>query len=1035
MPAFHVNRLESIESNVIARLKAMVTARLKGESLSVDGIDSLNSIAEIETAIEKLEMTEDLRKTVNRDINAYSAVLGERDRRKNPLGSTIDRTGSRYNVAKASFTDDVEAQLLELEGEIKDAIRASGGTVVEGDPTNQLSRLGTRDRQKFASRYRKILGFDEMITEQGIGEWVVSPDDLGRVNTGSNVFSQFNFDPAQPTTAVESMLSNMYVNFRPSLSDISAPDSDSFFMSGNLLTVETAKRYAKQYGEGAQVPRGPMAVFDLETGGVSPGSGVFQMSVRYSDTGDIDTLFFRNPIMERGIISDGVGGTTTIAERMMGGASYSTLDDLKATLSRMVKTDMLAGHNIDKFDLPFLLGSFDQMAESVRGADDELLDLFERFRAKVARGETWDTLAMLRTNARHLEDIPIHPGLQDLARIGAIGPPNRFSLQNILMTTNLLEVTARHSLHSEREIIDMVVRQGTHDADIDTLFESILAEYSDEVRVREAGADLAFGSLTEDDVLDFMDRVAHSKAMTPHIPVEWDDVTPGVQRYIETSLGVTYDEAAQLGQLGKFQLTPIEIEAIEQRMAAMGMAKGTRFDPLMARTQAGLFEQFLAEHEIGSGKPIGSHIPGYEQVQERMARDAIPFYELSTEERRVNSVLAKMGLSITPVEDRLVGDLMSDLLPTTRFFSADKIGMAGNGSVVFMPIDVLAEAEAAHVFDVIGPDGQLRPRTGFATGEQMYDLSPFKYTAPGGRTAYNISEDFIFSEDPIQARKEIEQLSEFLLDTKRVGEKEVKEIREHLIRSLEGRGRPKIQVGLARPTNVSVGTDDPIGRAYETLVEAMGGDPNMGQGKIDDASAGVRYRVGHTGEVVTTSTGHTYHTAGPAVLESTTYGDGARAYRDQALDLQDAYDRVRDLGTDDSAFRAAQAKKAQRQTLDTMYGRVRDLISDMPTSRKRLLAGVGATTLGVAGYFAYDRKQDRDDWFNETRESMPAESGQWYEDYQREMSPQFMYSSIKESRARTLNSLSTSNIVSDLSYNRINHTKMGNNKYAHLYAA
>lgn len=117
---------------------------------------------------------------------------------------------------------------------------------------------------------------------------------------------------------------------------------------------------------------------------------------------------------------------------------------------------------------------------------------------------------------------------------------------------------------------------------------------------------------------------------------------------------------------------------------------------------------------------------------------------------------------------------------------------------------------------------------------------------------------------------------------------------------------------------------------------------------------------------------------------------------------------------------------SRKAVLADSYERVsqaaRAAISDLPGGPKGLLAAVGLAALGVVGY-----KASRPSPYDETVDMQPYEGT----NYTRADNDSLAYLGPMPSSRR--DPLYTAGVVGNLDRNKINHTRMGNNKYDHLF--
>lgn len=984
--------LESVLSS-ISEHRTALTARAKQAASKKEAEEILSMVTRIES--------------VTDELSHFSKPAG----RNKIFGETITVTGNKY-VKFGQDPVDLRKELTELERDIRSHAKAVGVNL--GDDVSgmiDLNKFAPSKAREFRIRRNKILGLPTLLGEQGVGSWVVNPEQA-RLNAGMTPYSVMIPDPTEEAGLRSVAFSRGSIQFRANVLDVPGlDDTDAFSLGGVFPTMETMDRDLERMKSG-KLPGGRKAIIDIETAGLHTESGAWQLAVRYSDDPTkVENLYFRAPALDLGTMFKD-GKSIPMSQALVGDEAYASLDDLKRVLTGINASDYVAGHNIQSFDIPFLAEDLHRIARNLSPEgviDDDMLELIERFKGKTASGEVLDTLTLVGQKAAEL-NLSVAPEML------AMGKATPRSVENIMLQTNLLDLLSEK--HGHEEVMKQL-RRGVHYADVDTFFESAFLD--DDIMSRLKGVDeanpFAIRGL-EDNLDEVRSIISEAGALTPYMKMSDKDIAPGIK--------------ALMDQQGIGSITPFEHRVLEQRLRGRSVEAAEEVaDVRSILRNAGTFRR----HRDLLGEGV-SQPDDFINFQSRMAELGIPFHDLSDDERALGAALGSMEGITTPFSD--TAKLMDELLPSSTFFSEKSVQVFGNNietTRIAIPEEVLRAAEEAGVF-THEVDGVKQVRTSIASGEEMYALSPFKYMS-NGNLEKNVATTFRFSENAEEAAQEGYRLYNFLAANQREY-KITKEMLDQLAPLLTGsaileNGDPwgvfkyGIQTGVARPPRALGDSGrSSVEAAYDILVRTMGGSPE-GAAQPRDFS-GPTFYVGRMGESFD-SYGRTASRYGPAVLGTGIDNEFRAGYRKSTKASEQVFETVSGMGRGNVWREAAEHMKETGQ--EPFVLRAADFFSEhIGSNKKATLAGVAALTAG-AGYYMYERQQKKNEYFTDTTAAMPMEEGDWYQDYQQEIGVASGFGEVgSRSYARPFD---TMNVVSSLDRNKKGHHRMGPGKDAHLF--
>lgn len=927
----------------------------------------------------------------------------------------------------AMEADDFEPQMLSLEEEVYKYGDDVGINLRNafGD-TIPLGEIKDYDKYRyFKKRYEDLIGLQEVLETEGSGIPVISTEEAAKRGGRLRPYHRFAFDDDTPRESLRrAFFSRINLQISPEIVD--RPDRmmhEAYGISGNVPKLSTLRKERDLLMEG--IPAGRQAILDIETAGLEHSSGMWQMAVRYSDTDEVDQLFFRNPHLDRGSAFI-EGKVVPLSEKLMpSGTHYSSVEDLKGVLQKIINSDMIVGHNAASFDLPFIMSDLERLAKELTpdGVPDvDLLALRDQLGDKIKRGKVLDTMSIMNEEVDRL-GLKLSPLLETLPN-GDMGKLK--SLQNFLLQTNVLDLLAQK--HGEDEIYKMVVGQGTHDASVDTLFTGALSDPEIRENLQALNGKRQIGGLRKRKggaakIREIEDAIVGSQATTAFTNMAPGEIHQPIKELIERA---GYDPKTN-------PITYFEHNVLQQKMLgdALPAADLTETNPVRYFHRAGDFKKFV-EGQTGDGviqdiarladaeAALIPRVEDYHEFQKGLSQLNLPHANLSYPERALSASLSRVS---TPIGKPGLTSHLDGILPTSIWYDEDEIKVMRSGRVA-IPKRILEEAEAAKVFT----HGDVQ-RTAIASGEELYALSPFRY---GDKT--NVSKNFRFAEDPAKAKVEASELFEFIKRNQarfKVNTKTLDALAPQLTApeafdalSPSGVYKYGVQTGLIR----SMKSPDEEGfasRAFDAVVRFMGGDPEK-TARPADLTGPTAY-VGDFGKAETVA-GRNVQRSGPAVL-GRWMGQPARTryleQSNQAGTIMAAMAEENPKWLEEGAARKIASKSIAGE-------RILDLSEDLLKNHSRKL-GIGlAATAAVGGYYLYKRHQRKQDYYTETTGAMPNEPKDWYEDYQKEIGPSAA-PSFGGGGGYARQSLSTANVVSNLDNRKIGHTQMGSGKYSHLF--
>lgn len=602
-------------------------------------------------------------------------------------------------------------QINYLEEQADEALHATLGKSYQEDPfTIPLHRLPTNVRGDFLNRIDELTGMKKLIM-QGQGPTMFrgytksNPDgtiEYERSPAGRFVFNQGEFmgNSIDPRILRMSQQTARYDHARSILM------TERYYSAGthyrqrvlNNLQHQIDTKISTDVVEGTSKRAGNVLVFDVETPGLNPEEGIWQISARmlhgngqYTDL----TRSFDNPRMRWG---GEVGQTRQSLQNFLNPQGVTDYEaGMRDFLQMASQADYIAGHNV-LFDYRMVRHGL--VNTPAYKADQSFKDLADTFMHKFYNPETQVMGNIIDTNQlsrAFLHNISLAPEL-----VG--GPsPHQYSMQNILLQTNLLARVK--SEIGEGAVSDMLSR-GTHFADVDVPLEGYLLKYLQEGA--QGGLGLTqysageFGEMTPEE----RSAIVNSRAFTPNLPLSNPD-------YLHP---LALEKARQAGILeeGNTNISPLENMVIASRSLHEGSIPTTsssqlghfwdRFklnsipeDTAAMANHAGMWNRIFGSNVTQSGtlrRNLSEPSPEeWAHTQEALERANLPLPGLSWIERHLTATLGVAGGAANPEERNIRSLFGADVAPLGRFFGAEEIGVVGKSQITKVPMSIMEDWE------------------------------------------------------------------------------------------------------------------------------------------------------------------------------------------------------------------------------------------------------------------------------------------------------------------------------------------------------
>lgn len=925
-----------------------------------------------------------------------------------------DADAPGFMTPPVEMNETVRAKLADFERRY-DAVLERQGTPRNAEYIELSSIKDRTVRENMAKKFRDLIGLEEALNHQGTGTLI---------GESNRPYYFDRLDPSKPLDEIGVYYQQVTKQFIGSELGFNEDSASKVKLSGRLPRLSVAERIVAQVNGDVSLPD-RYATFDIETTGLDAQSNkVWQVSIRGSDGLEKNVFFDFDSL--------GTTKSGTMRDTLLQGVKTSPIGDIKQVLQTLDEYPALIGQNLS-FDISFLLNSLTQNKELM--GDPEFVGLLDNLRAKAGTAAVWDTNQLGRN---FLPDMKLATELDALshARLGRATP---FSMENIILETNLLEImNKKHGISAEEMLSKLDgsgTRRGLHYADVDTFFEDYYwKEISELMRGSDDPDAIKLAYKKGGFVLDGLEpeyndlirsEIIRTHAITPYTAMGYDQVDPAVLKALQESGGEQYVREVDIGRLGQFKgvaITPAEHQIIQSHLQNMGqnLADDLPLDAMLKGVKA---------HQAIVSSPLDSLPTVYQQQLDDLG---IPYASLSREERILSEAL-------TGTLDRSTA--IDALLPRGQWQGKLRPEVVGNRvRRLVLPMDILKQAEEAGVFNLVDrvtPEGQFdraddlgQPirRTALQEGGELLRLSGFEYDQAGQiAPVKDVSTNFLFSYDEKQAAAEITRLKQFLIDKQAelgIDRAVIDEIDTMSNDSLHKYG---VQVGTALrrdDTGRVIGGVDEAARLHDELARASGGimvdntDMNtmaFGVRVMEDADA--------RGNII----------SGPVTAAKGSEAVYQSQYTSAMERTRDLLDKTRGTRSNDAVVASIMQSATGKETMPFKIQKAMDNATKIYRKTPNSTKGAIAASAAVAGYYLYRKRQkSQGKFYEEPFEQQDYESEDFYQRYQADLgiSMAGQYNKPVHNRA---DPLGTANVVRDLDANRIRHTKMGPNKDSHLF--
>lgn len=876
------------------------------------------------------------------------------------------------------------------------------------DYTMRFDLLPYDTRRELSEMYDRYTGARKLIQERGIGR------PLGRRDPGARTASRpffsmpVDIDPTQGPVdigAVYFARQNFQISPERALygADIDAIRSSG----GRRLTLRGLADIADQINNTMNTVDKNILFFDIETAGLRDKDGLVQLAARLQRSdGDVSSRewYFKNDRFNTGVsaVDGGTAVSLEEAQRRRIGAPFqvprvASGDDYASKLleffSMVDEADIVSGQNIRNFDFPALVANAKDTAvyhatspegEAFRAAVGRFETKFSRL---MADREVVDTLEMFRVLFSGKIDID-----PELERMGALtGRYSTVSIQNILLQTNMLNLMEEEL--GPEEVANLIAKQ--HEAAADVVFSQHLHKEMEGVLRGENR--LRFGG---ESIRDSWRRtILKGGALVPTASIS--DISEVDSRLVSRL------ESAGLIRDGQVGISYMEQNILLGRQATQSGLSSTQMGPAQMAIRANMWREYSSFKGVGEGfitkagelAKIGK-IPSNEEyaaVQKRMADAGIPFSGHHWIERHLSNVMGtSRGFGLTSGEGAM-RNVFGGLTGLGVFEETGSVRMWGGRLSV--PLEVMREAEEYGVF---GDSTAFRNPS-----EKLQKLYFDTYTTTKGKEKRVSLVADVFSRNAEERAFQAEMMQEFLIEKRGMARSEAASLAQVM---KEYGSRYGIQVGQARGGAAE--------HLFDALTDISGGDfqddtTRMFTSLVDSPT-------GQAGQIYTSQ-----------VMSDRLIDDSRSKYvlreNETVLDLYRRAFEMRQgrlVSTVDRMI-SANPDKAGERFIGNAFKVMQAYDTHKPTVGKALLGAVAAT----ASYYGY-RRYRNNQLYDAALDTQDIEDGAAEQEYMQQM----RYDLIPpKTQAQRRDALHTAHIPGMLDANSVRHTKMGSNRYSHLF--
>lgn len=749
-----------------------------------------------------------------------------------------------------------------------------------------------------------------------------------------------------------------------------------YSLSGSTMRARTFLDAGQQLANIDQVMSGTRLVFDVESAGLDPEKGIWQLSARLmqGDEAVIDAatgkersvnLRFRNPNMD-GLYGKNFQTFEDFYEAMVGG-NVEWIDDknfvrgMTEFLELSRDADYLVGQNTS-FDVNMLY----QALKGKENASPEFKKLVDGLRQQVEGGKVVDTRLFSKAV---LGDIGIAKELTQK------GDHTKHSVENILLKTSFLEdLAADIDMKGQKgdgwKYIDSLLDRGLHYGDVDIEFEDHLFRMLGEVLSGKRTNILTAKDLTDPDRVA---KILKAQALTP----------------------VTISETG---------FTPMMNLVHHQRRWDSDLASHSSTSKLR---QGGIFRNWADSILTKRGvlqRKVRLTNAGFDAVQAAAMEQNIPFAGLSAMERLLSTQLGRHSTSVLPGKIDSLRKVMGDVVGGTVFEQRDQMAIFGNKNVA-LPMELIQAAERSQLLDEQGVP-VLKSRFASALETGVGDLQTVRLST----IHWGDQKDIAIVADLFETDDDVERFIKFLrgLDESQLEQYGIaSDLVDEYASVLRNHGREYgIQIGILRGKN---------NRDIRGVVNAL---EDFGYG-VDSANPPLRAAVygieGQEGIIGTT----------PVIADTqnvfTKMRDTILAHTRGTAELAN---EMADPNLDPSIARSIEMGAGGE--VNKIYSFVDKQLQNMKKVRPKHL---GLAAGGFLGYYLLNRRKEREP-YTETFSQQEFEDDQFYEEYKAEMGePVPANYRVRQSAA----ALDTAGMVQRLDRTKIGHHNMSSDKYSHLF--
>jgi hypothetical protein len=935
-----------------------------------------------------------------------------------------------------SFWDDYKA----LEDKVVAQYLASSKAENKQAIADTALNMGTLfDDPSFPINYRKqaIAEYENLLH---LSDLVQDPTKLTEV--GEGVFRAAR--PAtgygtDPRSILQSQLSIQYNAARAA--------GEQYFLGRNIPRLA----WAQQLDTMLRDPTASAAVgsrfmvFDTETSGLATQlAGVREVSGHMMDitakgavhTSKLPSARFQTARMGYGSLYENGGLVPMAAHGTVGDTAFSAMtgdgDEFAKALVPMMQnslnTDTFVGHNIG-FDMEQVFVNLRQTGAykrgktmDINGSQIQIADLIDQAHAHIMEpGRLVDTAAMAR-NRVVLDAAP---------EMVIRGEKTAYSLENIVLQSNLIDLMRRDL--GDDAVEQMFLAGSQHTADFDALLTGHLYGYlnSNQLTAGRVGGDPLGDRIRGRTLKAYaptpVSNIANAAHIDPALFQQMLDEEPDRLRVVDMGKASgpgymvqphprVYDDLIQdqTRFIMDAKITPMEQDIWRHRRdASIDFDPTAVADPLHGlgkwRSFSGVDRPYKGAFNKISTLFKHGHLPpqqDYEAFTQDLASHGNPFADLSLPERALTNALASAATQRSTVQRAISGDAAEEFatkygddLGMIRWAEQTKAAVNQSGAIS-LPMQFMQEAsEQGHLTRMLAGIGQS------PDNPAMLGISAFGYptTDALGEEGIKHGVNLTYGLEGAEAH----QLADWM-------------------ESLQ-------QLDIADPMRDRLRewnlTDDMLGEVASKLRDPESAKWGIGVGFLDESAGERGYSamsdmlqnlLRDTDKIPFRTPLHSLSDGvvrtGPVVMDRLWGKDG----------LANLGKRVVSMGAQVSQLTSA--TMSQRRIVELAYGKSKleaDIAEKAVTAyhgnKGKVGIGLGITAALFGAYYMRKRRNTQEQ-YDETINQMPTEGG---------VQPAMQFVS---QRRRTGSYMDTAYVPENLNNNRINHARMGTDKYNNLYS-